>query len=104
MPTGIGAVESDGYQIDIDRFTRFVDELARRYLGSRHPILRSMIEGFTATALVLVDRAGGNVPSLSEPPAPDGRDASAGTGGLAAGGDAARLAELREEHAAAMPY
>lgn len=94
----------DEYWINADEFTAFVDVLVRRYIGSRHPILRSLIEGFTATALVIVERAGRDIGELSNPSPPDWRDVSVGTTGLAAPGDAERLRELRQESARAMPY
>lgn len=104
VPTGIGPMEADECQIDPDAFATFADALVRRYPASRHPILRSLVEGFTATALVLVHRAGGSVGALGDPPASDLCDVSAVPAGLAAPGDMARLQGLAEEHARTMPY
>ena len=44
-----------------------VDALIRRYARSNHVILRSLMEGFTATAIVLVNRGGGRLPALETP-------------------------------------
>jgi Family of unknown function (DUF6086) len=57
-PTGIGPMEAHEYEIDLDTFGAFVDALVRRYVASRHPIFRCLLEGFTATALVMVQRGG----------------------------------------------
>jgi hypothetical protein len=104
VSTGIGPMEADEYQIDMAAFDAFVDALVRRYVASRHPILNSMLEGFIATALVLVQRAGRSVTALSDPVPAELRDASVGPAGMAAPGDAERLRGLRDEHARAMPY
>jgi hypothetical protein len=103
-PTGIGAVYADEYEIDPDNFAAFVNALVDRYLSSHHPIFRSLLEGFLATAIVLVDRAGRDVPALTAAPSPRPRDVSVGPAGIAASGDAAHLRLLAQEHARAMPY
>ena len=64
----------------------------------------SLMEGVIATAIVLVERAGGTVAALSEPPGTDNRDVQVGAGGPAALADPDRLAELAAEHAAAMAW
>ncbi|WP_433315099.1 DUF6086 family protein [Micromonospora chersina] len=102
-PTGIGPMQADEYDIDLDVFADFVDALVAQYLSSSHTILRSLLEGFTATALVLVDRAGRSVPSLQATAMLDPRDVSVGPGGIRRLGDPARLHELARMHAAAMP-
>ncbi|MEU4626384.1 DUF6086 family protein [Actinoplanes sp. NPDC023801] len=103
LPTGIDPMVADEYEIDLDAFTGFVDALVRRYLSSSHAILRSLLEGFAATAIVMVQRAGRQVPALDDVPVPDQRDISVGPAGIAPPGDAARLRALAEEHARAMP-
>ncbi|HWS35339.1 MAG TPA: DUF6086 family protein [Actinoplanes sp.] len=103
LETGIAPVVADGYEIDLDAFIVFVDALVRRYLSSSHTILRSLLEGFTATALVMVHRAGHNVPALAVTPALDTRDVSVGPIGISPLGDAERLRALAEECAQAMP-
>jgi hypothetical protein len=62
------------------------------------------MEGFVATAVVLVQRGGRDVPALRTPPVLGADDVSVGYGGLAATGDVQRLLVLAEEHAAAMPF
>jgi hypothetical protein len=103
MPTGIGPMRADDYEIDLDVFVRFVDALVAQYLSSNHAILRSLLEGFIATALVMADRAGRHVPSLQAPATLDPRDVSVGPGGIRPVGDPVRLSELAGRHAAAMP-
>ncbi|GAB3337742.1 DUF6086 family protein [Micromonospora halotolerans] len=103
VPTGIGPMRADDYEIDLDVFVSFVDALVAQYLSSSHAILRSLLEGFTATALVMVDRAGRNVPSLQAAATLDPRDVAVGPGGIRPLGDPARLYELASKHAAAMP-
>jgi Family of unknown function (DUF6086) len=79
-PSGIGAIYADEYEVDLDLFVGFVDALVKQYLSSSHAILRSLLEGFLATALVLVYRAGREVPSLHAPAMLDPRDVSVGPG------------------------
>jgi hypothetical protein len=103
LPTGIAPVRADEYEIDLDTFATFVDALVHRYLSSSHPILRSLLEGFTATALVMVQRAGRSVPALGDKATLDPRDVSVGTAGISPLGDAELLRALAEEQAQAMP-
>lgn len=84
-------------------FEAFVDALVDRYQWSTHLILRSLMEGFIATALVLVERGGGSVSSLDAESGPDWADVSVTTHGLGARAPARRLAELRTVHSRAMP-
>ena len=56
----------DESQVDMANFEVFVSALVIRYQQSRHLVLRSLIEGFIATALVLVERGGGILPDREE--------------------------------------
>jgi hypothetical protein len=103
MPSGITSAVADEYEIDLDTFTAFTDALVHRYLSSSHPILRSLLEGFTATALVMIERAGRSIPALAGTTTLDLRDVSVGPAGISALDDADRLRVLAEEHARAMP-
>ena len=68
VPSGVGPMLADEAQVDLPVFQVFVDSLVSRfYRDSNHPIQRSMTEGFIATALVLLDRAGGTLPEGVEP-------------------------------------
>ncbi|NRQ31487.1 hypothetical protein HII36_06480 [Nonomuraea sp. NN258] len=58
LPTGLGPMESDECEIDPATFAVFVSALVERYERSNHPILHSLMDGFIATALVLVERSG----------------------------------------------
>ncbi|WAL67884.1 DUF6086 family protein [Amycolatopsis cynarae] len=109
LPSGIGVGrwgpgDPDCHGIDLVAFTAFTDALVRRYRESNHLILRSLLEGFVATAIVLVERGGGTVPALSEQPGTPTRDVQIGPGGLAAQAGPDRLAELAAEHSAAMAW
>ncbi|MEU4667587.1 DUF6086 family protein [Amycolatopsis sp. NPDC023774] len=99
LPTGISPKAADEWAIDPPVFTAFVDALADRYQRSTHLILRSMVEGFLATAMVLLDRAGAEIPSLGREPVSDVRDVSV----FGTPPPAGKLAELRAAHAGAMP-
>lgn len=103
LPVGIAPSNADEYQIDLDTFTAFVDALVRRYLSSSHAILRSLLEGYAATAIVMVERAGRHVAALDEPSELDLRDVSVGPVGIEPVGDPARLRALAVQHARAMP-
>jgi hypothetical protein len=103
VPIGIGPMHADEYEVDPEEFAAFVDELVQLYLAASHPSLRSLLEGFLATALVLVERTGRDLPSLRMPAAPDRKDASVGDDGIRLLGDLERLLRLAGEHAKTMP-
>ncbi|WP_027346798.1 DUF6086 family protein [Hamadaea tsunoensis] len=102
-PVGLRDTGADEHEVDLATFEAFVNALVRTYLGSNHPILRALLEDFLATALVLVNRAGGTVGALEEDPVLSGRDVSAGPQGIGPLGDAARLLGLAAEYARGMP-
>jgi hypothetical protein len=104
LPCGIGAMQADEYELDMRVFAAFVDSLVGRYSASSHLILRSLLEGFTATALVLARRAGRSVPALDAIPSLDQKDVSVGPAGIGRLGEARHLSALADEHARAMPY
>ncbi|MER6945083.1 DUF6086 family protein [Nonomuraea sp. NPDC000554] len=87
LPTGVGSVIADEYEIDLAVFGTLVDTLVHRYANSNHMILRSLMEGFLATALVLVHRGNGLLPALEA---------------LKDHPDVRHLTELSKRHAAAM--
>jgi hypothetical protein len=74
-----------------------------RYLSSSHTILKTLLASFTATALVMVERAGRSVPALADTPTLDQRDVSVGPAGISPLGDAERLRALAKEYGRAMP-
>jgi hypothetical protein len=86
LPTGISPAghiaNADEWAIDMPVFAEFVDALVDRYQRSTHLIFRSLMEGFIATALVLVQRGAGSIPSLGMSPGPDITDISVTTHGL----------------------
>jgi Family of unknown function (DUF6086) len=105
LPTGLGSEAADEYEIDLARFGTFIDALVRRYGTSTHPVLRALIENITAVGIVLVERAGGTVPALTDPPGTvDMRDISMSTAGIGPVGEPARLRALADHLAQAMPH
>ncbi|MFF0155332.1 DUF6086 family protein [Micromonospora sp. NPDC005203] len=102
-PSGVGPdVGRDEYQIAPDTFAAFVDVLTARYLSTNHPILKSMIEGYLSTALVLVRRSGLDVPALDQPVTRASRDISL-RDAFDPDADRQRLLSLAASHAMAMP-
>jgi hypothetical protein len=62
-PSGLGPMLADECEIDLRTFAGFTDSLIREYVHSNHVILRSLMQGFLATAMALVERGGGQLPA-----------------------------------------
>jgi hypothetical protein len=103
LPSGIEAANADEWEIRLPVFERFVETLVDRHQRSTHLILRSLMEGFIATSLVLVERGGGSVPGLGAEPGPDVRDIQVSTSGMGARPRPGVLEDLRTAHSKAMP-
>ncbi|MEV3921449.1 DUF6086 family protein [Actinomadura coerulea] len=88
VPSGLGPMEEDECQVDVQAFASFTDALVRYYANSSHMILRSLMEGFAATALAVAH-------SVAEP--------VAAARELADDPAVRRLVDLAHEYAAAMP-
>ncbi|MGW4443511.1 DUF6086 family protein [Streptomyces sp. NPDC004682] len=58
LPSGIGPLHSDESQLDLSLFTPFVHALLTHHRHTTHAVILSLSEGFTATVLVLAERAG----------------------------------------------
>ncbi|WP_141202864.1 DUF6086 family protein [Streptomyces griseorubiginosus] len=58
LSSGIGPMENDECQIDPASFEIFVNALLAQHRRTSHAILLALSEGFTATVLVLAERAG----------------------------------------------
>lgn len=67
QPCGVVDLEIDEYAIDSAAFALFVDALVRLYLASNHSILKGMLAGYLAPAVVMVERSGRTVPALTTP-------------------------------------
>lgn len=63
--TGLGDIVEDECEIDPQVFLAFVDALVKRYQESNNETLRALLKGFVSVALVLVDRMGARVMSIS---------------------------------------
>ncbi|MFG3114244.1 DUF6086 family protein [Streptomyces sp. NPDC048197] len=58
LSSGIGPMENDACEIDPATFETFVNALLRQHRRASHAIVLALCEGFTATVLVLAERAG----------------------------------------------
>ncbi|WP_406430047.1 DUF6086 family protein [Streptomyces sp. NBC_00631] len=72
LSSGIGPMENDECQIDPAVFEIFVNALLVRHRRTSHAIVLALSEGFTATVLVLAERAGIRVDWGQFRSAPDG--------------------------------
>jgi hypothetical protein len=66
QPTGIGPVIADEYAIDLPVFESFVGALVLHYQRATHSIMKSMMDGFIATSMVMLERACGTIPALDD--------------------------------------
>ncbi|MFD9337180.1 DUF6086 family protein [Streptomyces sp. NPDC060028] len=58
LPSGIGSMENEECQIDPAVFGAFANALLAQHRRTSHAIVLALSEGFTATVLVLAERAG----------------------------------------------
>lgn len=58
VPTGLSAVASDMYEIDIDTYEQFVKTLFEMYFANTHPVQRGLIEAVLAPSTVVLERGG----------------------------------------------
>ncbi|MFD7974312.1 DUF6086 family protein [Streptomyces sp. NPDC059071] len=101
LPSGIGPMENDECQINLDTFETFVNALLMKHRRTSHAIWLALSEGFTATVLVLAERAGIKVDWARHGTAPEGPledvQVSAVTGMSAPSEGEAWAAGLREK-------
>lgn len=72
LPSGIGPMENDECQVAPVAFGAFVDALLAWHRGTSHGVVSALSEGFTATVLVLAERAGITVDWARLETRPDG--------------------------------
>ncbi|MFI8916055.1 DUF6086 family protein [Streptomyces sp. NPDC053513] len=72
LPSGIGPMENDECQIDPDTFETFVDALLAKHRSVSHSVWLALSDGFTATVLVLAERAGVEVDWARHGAVPEG--------------------------------
>ncbi|MET8644896.1 DUF6086 family protein [Streptomyces sp. NPDC004074] len=72
LSSGIGPMENDECQIDPATLEIFVNALLAHHRRTSHAIVLALSEGFTATVLVLAERAGIRVDLAQFGSAPDG--------------------------------
>jgi hypothetical protein len=58
VPTGLTAVASDMYEIDVDAYGSLVRKIADLYFSSGHLVLRGLIGGMLGPSVVVLERAG----------------------------------------------
>ncbi|WP_159047630.1 DUF6086 family protein [Streptomyces sp. WM6378] len=63
-PSGLGEIIEDECEIDPRTFSGFVDAIVSTYQSTNNEVIKSLIEGFTSVASVLVERINGTAPSL----------------------------------------
>ncbi|MGW3152372.1 DUF6086 family protein [Streptomyces sp. NPDC001177] len=101
LSSGIGPMENDECQINPVTFESFVNALLAQHRRANHAIVIALSEGFTATALVLAERAGIRVDWALLGAAPEGQledvQVSAVTGMSALAEGEAWAAGLREK-------
>lgn len=56
--TGLTAVASDMYDIDVEVYSVLVRKIVDLYSSSGHPVLRGLLEGVLMPSVVVLDRAG----------------------------------------------
>lgn len=61
LPSGIGPMEEDEARVTADALATFLGALSAWRNSSNHAVLAALSDGFTATMLVLVERAGAEV-------------------------------------------
>ncbi|MET9341517.1 DUF6086 family protein [Nonomuraea sp. NPDC003804] len=105
LSTGLGLMDNDECEIDLPAFAAFVTALVDRYEHSNNRILHSLMEGFIATALVLVERGGVELPASDADD--DWKDVQVGKDSAWPGTGQVRGVErwaaLSARHARAMP-
>lgn len=86
LGSGIGPMEWDECQIDPVAFAAFVDALLVLHRRTSHAVVLALSEGFTATVVVLAERAGIRVDWERLDGAPDGprEDVQVSAAGMAA--------------------
>ncbi|MFF8833383.1 DUF6086 family protein [Streptomyces sp. NPDC015131] len=72
LPSGLGPMTDDECQIDPRAFETFVHALLAHHRRTSHAVLLALSEGFTATVLVLAERAGITVDRAQFGATPDG--------------------------------
>ncbi|MFJ8535659.1 DUF6086 family protein [Streptomyces sp. NPDC093591] len=73
VPSGFGAMENDECAIDPRVFESFVNTLLLWHAGRSHRVIDALSRGFTATVLVLAERARIEVRWPEPSPGPEGR-------------------------------
>lgn len=57
-PTGLTAISSDMWDIDIDAFEKLVKLMHEAYFASGHQVFKILIEGVLAPSIVILERGG----------------------------------------------
>ncbi|KJY43636.1 hypothetical protein VR41_02390 [Streptomyces sp. NRRL B-1568] len=63
--SGLSPIIEDECEINLSEFINFTDSLVKAYQDSNNKAFRSLLCGFISVALVLVERGGGSLESVS---------------------------------------
>ncbi|CAM4430648.1 DUF6086 domain-containing protein [Nocardia ninae] len=63
VPTGLSAISSDMWDIDIDAFENLVKTMYETYFSTGNSVLKVLIEGVLAPSIVLLERGGKEIHS-----------------------------------------
>jgi hypothetical protein len=61
LASGVGPIEADECQVEVEQFRTFAQALLTWRGASNHPILHALTDGFVITVLALAERAGTEV-------------------------------------------
>lgn len=66
VPTGLSAIASDLWVIDIDIFEALVKLMYEAYFGSGHQVFKGLIGGVLAPSVVILERGGKNISPVTD--------------------------------------
>jgi hypothetical protein len=61
LASGVGPMEADECQVDLEQFETFAEALLSHGGASNHQVLHALTDGFVITVLALAERAGAEV-------------------------------------------
>jgi hypothetical protein len=66
MSTGLDALASDMYDIDLDVFEAMVNSVYAEYFSAVHPLVREMLRGMLLPSIVILERSGRPITARSD--------------------------------------
>ncbi|MFF3566806.1 DUF6086 family protein [Nocardia jiangxiensis] len=61
VPTGLTAISSDMYEIDLDTFEKLVHAMRGTYFSTNHDVLRGLLAGTLGPSIKILERGGRSV-------------------------------------------